>query len=62
MGELHLSYMNIIKLHEGDQHSQTLTDAVLEVLYERGEGVPIPSILGVLELVKLHIVNETLEE
>ncbi len=42
----------VVKLFPGDKAAETLTMAILELLYDRGDGMPIPTILGVLEIVK----------
>jgi len=44
-----------IKLFEGDKRLETLYEAIEAVVYERGKGLPIPAILGTLELVKQGI-------
>lgn len=44
-------------LHEGDPRCQTLLDALAEVLYERGKGLPLPSILGVLHLLEHEVIK-----
>lgn len=51
----------IIKLHIGDQRLESLIQAVVDTLHERGGGLPIPSILGVLDLVKDYIKSEAAE-
>lgn len=53
---------NVEKLYEGDQRLQSLTDAIVDVLHERGEGLPIPSIIGSLEIAKQYIMTEALED
>lgn len=50
--------MSVTKLFEGDQRCESLLDAVLATLYERGKGLPIPSVLGVLELAKQQIIED----
>ena len=44
--------MTVEKLFIGDPRCEALLEAVLSVLYERGDGMPIPAVLGVLELAK----------
>jgi hypothetical protein len=46
------------KIFEGDQRLETLLQALKEEIYERGEGIPVPAIVGVLELLKLEIIEE----
>jgi hypothetical protein len=53
---------DIVKLYIGDKKAETLLDAVLDTVYERGDGMPIPTILGVLDLVKIHIINTETEK
>lgn len=49
--------MAIIKLFEGDQRYESLLQSLETTLYERGEGLPIPVILGVLEILKAKIMD-----
>lgn len=44
--------MNIEPLYYGSKHADSLYDAIWDVLVERGTEMPIPTILGVLELLK----------
>lgn len=44
----------------GDPRLAALLEAILAVTYERGNDIPVPSILGVLDLVKLEITNNAL--
>lgn len=53
---------NIVKLYEGNQKLETAADALLEVIYERLDGEPIPTVLGVLELVKADVLQNAMEE
>ena len=46
------------KLFEGDPRCEQLLNALEELIYERGGGVPIPLIIGVLELLKLKILED----
>lgn len=41
----------------GDMRCDTLFKAVREVLYERGNGLPVPSVLGVLDLLKHDVIT-----
>jgi len=50
------------KLHEGDQRLETLLQTLKNEIYERGEGIPVPAIIGVIELLKLEIVKESNDE
>lgn len=50
--------MSVEKLFEGDQRCEVLLEAVLTTVYERGKGLPIPSVIGILELAKLSIIKD----
>ena len=50
--------MTTIKLFQGDMRCETLFQALKDVIYERGDSLPVPSIVGVIELVKLEIIQE----
>jgi hypothetical protein len=41
-----------------DPRCEALLQALLEVLYERGIGLPIPSILGVLRLIEDRVIKD----
>ena len=47
----------VVSLHTGDQRLQTLLDALAEVLYERGQGLPLPSILGIIRLLEHEVIE-----
>jgi|GEM_PF-4173161 len=49
---------NVVKLAEGDPRCGTLAEAILELIYERTEGMPFPSILGVLRIVEHKLFEE----
>ncbi len=49
---------NVAKLFEGDKRCQALLEALEKTCYERGAGIPIPSILGILELLKTKIIED----
>lgn len=49
---------NIHNLFVGDPRAVALLEAITSVVYERGVDMPIPTILGVIELVKIQIINE----
>lgn len=46
----------VIPLFEGDQRCQRLLETVLEVIYERGKGLPLPAVLGVVRLVEYQLI------
>lgn len=50
----------IESLFAGDQRCQTLLDALAKVLYERGEGLPLPATLGVLRLLEYEVIQNAL--
>jgi len=50
--------MTITKLHQGEERCETLLQALKEVVYERGVGLPMPLIIGTIELLKLDIYEE----
>lgn len=50
---------SIVKLHENNKHLETLEQAIIDLLYERGEGLPFPTILGILRLVEYRLVKDT---
>ena len=50
----------IAHLFEGDQRCQTLLDALADVLYDRGKGLPLPSTLGVLRLLEHEVIQNAL--
>lgn len=50
---------SVTKLFTGDPRCEQLFNAMQAVMFERGEGLPIPSILGVLELLKDTVKENT---
>lgn len=48
----------ITKLHAGDARNVTLIDQLFETIKDFGGGLPIPSIIGCLELVKMQVLTE----
>lgn len=53
---------NVEQLHEGDVRCLTLLDAILETMHERGKGMSLPAVLGTLELVKMALIADAVEE
>lgn len=49
---------NTVPLFYGDQRLETLYQALKTIIYERGEGLPVPAIVGCIELVKLDVIGE----
>jgi len=48
----------VVPLFEGDMRAEALERAILDVVYERGEGLPFPMILGVLRLVERRLIED----
>lgn len=46
---------DVTNLRIGDARLENLLQAVIDLLHERGEGLPIPSLLGVLDLAKDYL-------
>lgn len=51
---------NILPLFEGDKRCAALLTALEETLYERGKGIPLPSVLGVIDLLKISMLENAL--
>lgn len=41
-----------------DLRCEELRKIIKNIVYERGNGIPVPSIIGVLEIIKLEIYEE----
>ena len=52
----------VIPLHSGDKRCSALFEALHDVLHERCEGMPMPAIVGVLELLKIEVINDVFGE
>jgi hypothetical protein len=52
-----MSQETVIQLFRGDQRCQSLFDALAEVVYERGKGLPLPTTLGVLRLLEYEVIE-----
>lgn len=50
--------LSIIPLFEGDQRCEALYDSLVKELYSRGKDIPVPSILGLLEMLKIQVVED----
>jgi hypothetical protein len=48
----------VTKLHEGDPRCEALLQALKKEIYARCQGMPVPSIIGTLEILKLDILEE----
>jgi len=53
---------NVIPLFESDKRLNVLFQALHDVLHERGEGMTVPSIVGVLELLKVQVISDAFGE
>lgn len=49
---------NVIKLHPGDERALSLVDAILELIYDRAHGMPVPTVLGCIRLVEHQIIED----
>ena len=49
---------NVHKMFSGDPRCETLLDAIMDVLYFRGNSLSIPAIIGVLELAKIAVLED----
>lgn len=47
-----------VKLYNGDKRCATLLAALEEVIYERGADLPMVSVIGVLELLKISVLKD----
>jgi hypothetical protein len=50
--------MTVVRLYEGDARAEALETAVLATVYRRGEGLPLPLVLGVLRLVEQRLIED----
>lgn len=48
----------VVNLFAGDTRCVALIDQLFEAIKERGPGLPIPSIIGCLELVKMQLLTD----
>lgn len=48
----------VIQLFGGDKRAEALEAAILAVIYERGDGLPFPLVLGVLKLIEHRLIAE----
>ena len=48
----------VVPLFEGDMRAEALEQAILATVYERGEGLPFPLVLGVLRLVERRLIED----
>lgn len=54
--------MSVEKLFDGDQRLESLAQFLIKEIYERAHGLPIPSVVGVLEIVKQRIMKDSDDE
>lgn len=52
---------NVEHLFDGDMRCETLLQAVKALIYERGVGIPVPTIIGILEILKLDLRDEIIK-
>ena len=38
--------------------TEAMAEAIKDAIYEHGEGMPLASIIGVLEIVKIEVMND----
>ena len=50
--------MAVVPLFEGDMRAEALEQAILATVYERGDGLPFPLVLGVLRLVERRLIED----
>lgn len=50
--------MSVEKLFTGDQRCEAILNHVMAILYSEAEGMPIPTVIGVLELAKKRVMDE----
>lgn len=51
-----------IKLHSQDPRHQVLFDALAAVAYERGHGLPVSTVIGIIEMLKIEIIKNLIIE
>lgn len=49
---------NIVKLFEGDMRCENLLLALEKLTYEQGDGMPLPLIIGTIDLLKDKIIED----
>ncbi len=49
---------SVVKLFEGDQRCEAIVKHIMDLLYKEAAGMPMPTILGMLELAKIQIMEE----
>lgn len=52
---------NVIELYTGDKRLESLHLAIIALIYERGDGLPLPAVIGVIRLVELDILADAKE-
>ena len=53
---------NTEQLFEGDKRCEVIIEHIIDLLYEEARGMPIPTILGILDLTHRRIIQEAEEE
>lgn len=49
---------NVTNLYTGDKRLESLHSAIIALVYERGDGLPLPAVLGVLRLVEIDLLED----
>lgn len=53
---------NVEKLFIGDPRGEVIVQAIVDLLHERADGMPIPMILGLLDIAKQQILEDALND
>jgi len=53
--------MSVVRLYEGDQRAETLLEALRDTMWEYGKDMPIPTILGVLQLAAHGLITQDVD-
>ena len=48
----------VVRLHDGDERCETLCQAILALIHERGDGLPFPLIIGTLRIVEQRLFTD----
>lgn len=49
---------NLIKIAEGDQRLGNPAQAILDMIHKRTDGMPFPSVRGVLQIVEHTLIED----
>ncbi len=53
--------LNVYNIVPGDLRLSTFAGAILDLVYDRGEGLPLPSVIGVLRIISASLEVDALE-